>query len=163
MLSIVTFPVVLSFCNICSIDNVKEYRTYKIIEGLTKNIYVNEDYICNLSKIIVKNSEKYNINYETLIAIIYIESSFIYIIGDDGNSYGLMQVNQKYWKKYVEEKGYKMNDLFNPEIGIEIGTEILSKLIKKYGLYKGIEKYNGSKEYVEKYKKTKGRIKKFKF
>lgn len=163
MLHAITFPILISFCSLCSIDNIKEYRTYKIIENLSKNVYIKEDYICRLAKIIVNNAEKYGINYETLIAIVYIESSFIFIIGDNGNSYGLMQVNKKYWEDYVKKKGYQMYDLFQPEVGIEIGTEILSRLIKRYGLIKGIEKYNGSSEYVIRYKKVRDQIRKFKF
>jgi|WetSurMetagenome_2_1015567.scaffolds.fasta_scaffold01699_16 soluble lytic murein transglycosylase-like protein len=43
------------------------------------------------------------------------------------DSYGLMQVNANAWKPTLSSLGYKPEDLFDPDKGVEVGTLILKK------------------------------------
>lgn len=71
--------------------------------------------------------EKYNIPPAIVIAMIEKESSFDrYAIGDDGRSFGLMQIQPKWYISKMIDMG--CTDLFDPYKNVKVGIAILGEL-----------------------------------
>lgn len=89
-----------------------------------------------------------NIDPELILAIIKQESNFdASAMGDNGNSYGLMQVQ----KRYHEERMQRLycTDLLNPYENIIVGADIISqKLRSGKGLEWALMAYNGGNPYA---------------
>lgn len=82
-------------------------------------------------------ADKYKVPRNIVLAIIEKESGFNpKIKGDQGKSLGLMQIHTGYHPDY---KGG-----FDIDKNLDYGVKLLSNLIKKHGLAKGVERYNGS-------------------
>ena len=99
----------------------------------------------NISALIVK----YGIPKEIITAIISVESSFnpmAYNKNKDGTEdRGLMQVNYQHNLALMREYGIiHPNQLYNPEINIELGARILYENYKRFGNWvMAIKAYNG--------------------
>lgn len=104
-------------------------------------------YNVNLSKyvqdVIFAECEKYNIPPEIVIAMIEKESQFNrYAIGDDGRSFGLMQIQPKHHIQRMIDLG--CTDLFDPVQNVTVGIDILAELYIRYGdIAKALVAYNG--------------------
>lgn len=89
-----------------------------------------------------------NIDPELILAIIKQESNFdASAMGDNGHSYGLMQVQ----KRYHEERMQRLycTDLLNPYENIIVGADIISqKLRSGKGLEWALMAYNGGNPYA---------------
>lgn len=59
-------------------------------------------------------------------------------LGDDGRSFGLMQISALVGQSY----GMNQDDLYNPDLNIQVGSGFLKEMIDKYGLQGGIQAYN---------------------
>ena len=82
-------------------------------------------------------ADKYKVPRNIVLAIIEKESGFNpKAKGDNGKSFGLMQI---YTKAHPDYKGG-----FDIDKNLDYGVKLLSNLIKKHGLTKGVERYNGS-------------------
>lgn len=95
--------------------------------------------------------EKYNISPALVIAIIERESTYnADRIGDNGKSFGLMQIQPEWHSHRVKELGYTEFDWFNPKQNISVGCHFLAELFNKYGddIYTVLMGYNGSPKYV---------------
>ena len=67
-----------------------------------------------------------------ILAVMFVESSFdAATVGDDGKSYGLMQVQPKWHGERMERLG--VTDLLNPRQNAAVGVDYLAELIEKYG------------------------------
>lgn len=76
---------------------------------------------------IFEECEKYGINPALVIAIIERESRFdADVIGDNGRSFGLMQVQPKWHYQRMQE--LNCTDLLNPYQNIKVGVDILAEL-----------------------------------
>lgn len=86
--------------------------------------------------------EEYGIKPEIVVAIIDRESKFkASSIGDNGSSYGLMQVRPRYHSDRM--KKLKCTDLLNPKQNITVGVDYLAELIKNNGdIEKALIAYN---------------------
>lgn len=72
------------------------------------------------------------VRYALILAMIEHESGYKYdSIGDDGESFGYMQIMQKFHEDRMEEIG--SGDLLNPYQNIRLGVDIMKELIDKYG------------------------------
>lgn len=89
-----------------------------------------------------------NIDPELILAIIKQESNFdASAMGDNGHSYGLMQVQ----KRYHEERMRRLycTDLLNPYENVIVGADIISqKLRSGKGLEWALMAYNGGNPYA---------------
>lgn len=97
--------------------------------------------------------KKYNISPALVIAIIERESTFdADRVGDNGKSFGIMQIQPEWHNHRVKELGYTEFDWFNPKQNISVGCHFLNELFGKYGddLYTVLMGYNGSPSYVKK-------------
>ena len=76
--------------------------------------------------------EERGLDYYIAIALIERESGYKhYVVGDNGNSIGYMQIQEKWHKKRMEAEG--VTDLYNPFENIRVGLNYLSELFNKYG------------------------------
>jgi hypothetical protein len=72
------------------------------------------------------------VRYALIIAMIERESGYKYdTVGDGGESFGYMQVMQKYHEERMEELGAV--DLLNPYQNIRVGVNYMKELIDRYG------------------------------
>jgi len=114
----------------------------------------------SIPALVEKASLKYGIPKEILMAIISIESGFnprAYNKNKDGTEdRGLMQVNYQHNLSLMKEYGITdPEQLYDPELNIEIGARILYENYKKFGNWvMAIKAYNGLKadnwDYVRK-------------
>jgi soluble lytic murein transglycosylase-like protein len=114
----------------------------------------------SIPALVEKASLKYGIPREILMAIISVESGFnprAYNKNKDGTEdRGLMQVNYQHNLSLMKEYGITdPEQLYDPELNIEIGARILYENYKRFGNWvMAIKAYNGLKadnwDYVRK-------------
>lgn len=91
---------------------------------------------------IITECEKYGINPKIIIAMIEKESGFDrYAIGDDGRSFGLMQVQPKnHLQRMID---LDCTDLFDPIKNVKVGINYLAECYNRYGsIDKALVAYN---------------------
>ena len=99
--------------------------------------------------------EEYEISYGLILAVIKTESEFQWLIGDDGQAIGYMQIWPKWWQETADAAGLNINEpLDNVHLGIIILTDALddncgdlNKALKQYN--SGNPHYHGN-EYIDK-------------
>lgn len=83
---------------------------------------------------IEKTAKRYGLNPDIIKALIEEESGWCESAeGDNGNSIGLMQIQERWHKERMKRLG--VNDLYDSEQNITVGCDILSELLNKYGNY----------------------------
>lgn len=88
-------------------------------------------------------SESYNVPMELILAICGQESNYDPSkIGDEGESYGLMQVQPKWHKERMEKFNVHEKDLLNPYANVLIGVDYLAECIDRFGIEYGLIAYN---------------------
>lgn len=111
----------------------------------------------NLQDYIFTQCYDYGVDPAIIFSMIWKESCYRpKVIGDNGESYGLMQIQQKWFKKQMEELG--LTDLLDPYQNVKLGIHYVAELMRKG---KPIEwvlmAYNGGQSYANK-KFKKGEI-----
>ena len=91
---------------------------------------------------IFKASEYYGIDPAIIVAMCYRESTYnANLIGDNGNSYGLMQIQPRWHYRRMADLG--CTDLLDPYQNITVGIDYLAELLGKYGsIDKALTAYN---------------------
>lgn len=92
---------------------------------------------------------EFGVDWELALALIEQESQFRNVMGDDGESAGYMQVQEKWHKERMALLG--VDDLKDPEGNFRVGCHFLRECIDKYGLEKGLGYYNSGKAQVTEY------------
>lgn len=107
-----------------------------------KQIYYNVNLSAEVQDVIFAECERYGINPAIVIAMIERESRFnANAIGDNGNSFGLMQIQPRWHSKRMEKLG--CNDLLDPIQNIKVGIDYLGELYNRYGnIEKALVAYN---------------------
>lgn len=92
--------------------------------------------------------DQYNIDSSLVVAIIERESSFRdWVVGDKGESFGLMQIKEKYHRAQMEALG--CTDLLNPYHNITVGVDKLWNLFQQNpDVYWVLMAYNGGCSYA---------------
>lgn len=110
---------------------------------------------------IEKMAERYGLNPNIIKALIEEESGWLSSAeGDNGNSVGLMQIQERWHKDRMKRLG--VTNLYDSEQNITVGCDILSELLNKYGNYKdALSVYNSGnihdgKQYAERILKNAG-------
>ena len=81
-----------------------------------------------------KMAKRYGLNPNVIKALIEEESGWVASAeGDNGQSVGLMQIQERWHKDRMKRLG--VNDLYDSEQNITVGCDILSELLNKYGNY----------------------------
>lgn len=121
---------------------IAEEKTLKN-EFSTFDVPLDED----LQVYIFELSERYSVPMELILAVIGQESNYkADVISDNGNSYGLMQVQPK-WHE-VRMAKFNVDDLLNPYTNCLIGVDYLAECLEKGGLEWGLMCYNGGPEHA---------------
>lgn len=101
-----------------------------------------------------KMAKRYGLDSRIIKALIEEESGWVASAeGDNGQSVGLMQIQERWHKDRMKRLG--ANDLYDPEQNITVGCDILSELLNKYGNYRdALSVYNSGnihdgKKYAE--------------
>lgn len=125
-------------------ETVSPFETEPTIETAPGNDYVFYDVPFNIDtqKEIIKICSEYGFSYELILGIISVESSFRPgVLGDGGNSFGLMQIQPRWWGETMEREG--VTNLLDPLQNIRCGCAILKELKDKYGTeYRALQAYN---------------------
>ena len=89
------------------------------------------------------------VDYKLALAVIEQETGYGNLVGDDGESAGYMQVQEKWHRERMALLG--VDDLMDPEGNFRVGCHFLRECIDKYGLEKGLGYYNSGKAAVTDY------------
>lgn len=108
-----------------------------------------------------KMAKRYGLNPDVIKALIEEESGWGESAeGDNGQSVGLMQIQERWHKDRMKRLG--VTNLYDSEQNITVGCDILSELLNKYGNYKdALSVYNSGnvhdgKQYAERVLKNAG-------
>lgn len=92
--------------------------------------------------------EEYNVSFEFVMAVIMQESSFkAKALGDNGNSKGLMQIQERWHSGLMKELG--VSDLYVPLDNVKVGVALLHSYFEELGdVYHVLMRYNGGEPYA---------------
>lgn len=94
--------------------------------------------------------EEFNVPYEVALAVIKQETNFQNVMGDNGDSYGYMQLQPRWHQSRMERLG--VTDLMDAESNFRVGCDYLAELLSKYTVEEALTAYNsgsaGSSEYA---------------
>jgi soluble lytic murein transglycosylase-like protein len=121
-----------------------QVETEPTIETAPEDDYIFYDIPFDLDtqKEIIKICSEYGFSYELILGMISVESSFRPgVIGDGGKSFGLMQIQPRYWSETMERED--VTNLLDPLQNVRCGCAILRDLKDKYGTeYRALQAYN---------------------
>ena len=110
-----------------------------VICFIFKDVILKMIYQKNYEEIIVKYSEKYQVDENLVFAIIKTESNFDKDVISNKGAVGLMQLMTNTAKEVALKNNIELDvnnieqDLLTPEKNIEIGTKYIGMMIQKYG------------------------------
>lgn len=132
------------------VETVEEEPEFAIVEEVDSVRYFDVPLDEGLQDHIFEVCEKYDVDPSVVVAIIRKESTFRDgRVGDNGRSYGLMQIQLKWHKERMVKLG--CTDLLDPYQNITVGVDYLAELIHKdKGLAWALMAYNGGPSYANK-------------
>lgn len=139
-------PVVVSAPETSSQDSPlpSPTETETTIETAPADDYIFYDVPLDLDtqKEIIKICSEFDLKYELILGVISVETDFRpKLVGDGGDSFGLMQIQPKWWSEVMSREG--VTDLLDPLQNIRCGCAIITELINKYGTeYRALQVYN---------------------
>lgn len=86
---------------------------------------------------------EFGVDYALALAVIEQETNFRNIMGDDGESAGYMQIQERWWSGLMDELG--VTDLMDPYGNFRVGCAILGQMIEQYGLPDALTMYNAGR------------------
>lgn len=106
---------------------------YRVISSRDKIFMI--IYKTDYSEYVEKYANEYNIDKNLIFAIIKAESNFDKKAISHKGAIGLMQLMQSTAEEIAPKVNIDVNEenIFNPEININLGTKYISMLIQKYG------------------------------
>lgn len=116
-----------------------------VTEATTEAVFSGYDFIPideGLQVEIYSLCKKYEIAYELILSVIKTESNFqVDVVGDNGNSIGLMQIQPKWWQGLADTYGL---NIYEPIDNVHLGILILNKALNDNGgdLDKALKQYN---------------------
>ena len=120
-------PVLITFNN----NGTESIHDDIIIDVAPQNTHWNIPLTQDLQAYIIYLCEEYNIAPELVIAVIQEESNYnTDAIGDNGTSFGLMQVREMYHERRMHKLG--CTNLLDPYQNVTVGIDILSEKLNKY-------------------------------
>ena len=124
------------------IESLPEVSSEPEIEEKIEYIYYDVPLDIDTQRAIIEICAEYDFEYELILGVISVESDFRpKIIGDDGKSFGLMQIQPKWWSKTMEREG--VTNLLDPLQNVRCGCAILKDLKEKYRTeYRALQAYN---------------------
>ncbi|RLA83977.1 MAG: hypothetical protein DRG31_05525 [Deltaproteobacteria bacterium] len=130
----------------------QQERIYQILDSLVPRM--KEEYKRRLSELVVLESQRYGYDPELVLAMILVESSFRQRAVSPKKAVGLMQLRPHVAKAIAEELGIpleEVEELFDPEVNINLGLFYLSKLHAEFkDLELALIAYNYGPTYLRK-------------
>jgi hypothetical protein len=103
----------------------------------------------DLAEMTAKHALRTGLSANIVAAVVAIESSCDPLAVSNRGAVGIMQVNVKVQSEKFDN--FRQINLFNPEQGMSVGTDILAGMVKTWGLKAGVSHYNGSGPEAEAY------------
>lgn len=130
-------------------EEIKEEVPVEIVEE-EKTEYFDVPLSEDLQDHIFAECERYGIKPQIVFAMIERESRYrADVIGDNGNSYGLMQIQPKWHKARMNKLG--CTNLLNPYQNVSVGIDLLGELVNRgKGMEWALMAYNGGPSYANK-------------
>lgn len=126
-------------------DAEEDFENEKIESALYENGYFRSDVPLDgdTQALLHSACEEAGITYELALAVIRKETGFQNVMGDNGNSYGYMQIQPRWHKERMERLG--VTDLTDPYSNFRVGCDFLAELLSKYTLEEALTAYNSGK------------------
>ena len=126
-------------------DADEDFENEKIESALYENGYFRSDVPLDgdTQALLHAACEEAGITYELALAVIRKETEFQNVMGDNGNSYGYMQIQPRWHEDRMERLG--VTDLTDPYSNFRIGCDFLAELLSKYTLEEALTAYNSGK------------------
>lgn len=106
-----------------------------------------------LQRLLYQACEETGVPYELALAVTWRETGFRNITGDNGDSAGYMQVQERWHEERMER--YGVTDLMDPYSNFLIGCDYLAELLEKdRGIEWVLHSYNGGQSYANKMEKS---------
>jgi soluble lytic murein transglycosylase-like protein len=104
----------------------------------------------DLQVYIIDLCEQHYLDPSVIMAMIDRESDFrVKVMGDNGQAYGLMQIQPKWHQARMDKLG--VTDLLNPYQNVAVGIDYLVELLnREKGLEWALMAYNGGQAYANK-------------
>lgn len=108
----------------------------------------------DLQDYIFKVCKSYNVDPSIIIAMIWKESTYrVDVMGDNGNAYGLMQIQPRWHKERMKKLG--VTDLLDPYQNVLVGIDYFAELYHKKDSYTwALMAYNGGPDYANRLTKS---------
>ena len=126
-------------------DAEEDFENEKIESALYENGYFRSDVPLDgeTQALLHSACEEAGITYELALAVIRKETGFQNVMGDNGNSYGYMQIQPRWHEDRMERLG--VTDLTDPYSNFRVGCDFLAELLSKYTLEEALTAYNSGK------------------
>lgn len=96
-----------------------------------------------LQEFIFGVAEDYGLEGELVTAVIGIESNYkANSVGDNGDAYGLMQVQPKWYEAEMERLKISKEELLDPYANVVVGVDVLAGYVERFGVEYGLVAYN---------------------
>lgn len=127
------------------VDDEEDFENEKIESALYENGYFRSDVPLDgdTQALLRAACEEAGITYELALAVIRKETEFQNVMGDNGNSYGYMQIQPRWHEDRMERLG--VTDLTDPYSNFRVGCDFLAELLSKYTLEEALTAYNSGK------------------
>lgn len=113
-------------------EHIEDYENYLIEQALIEQGYYRDDIPLSYEDqdYLQTACNEFDIEYALALGVIEQETNFQNIMGDNGNSYGYMQIYAKWHRDRMAEIG--ANDLTDPYDNFRVGCHLLRELYDKY-------------------------------
>lgn len=139
-------PVVAATQEVVCMEDAKP-----LLDPLCEDSYLMPDHPLSLEHqmLLYGACLEFQVDYALALAVVEQETRFRNVTGDDGDSVGFMQVQEKWHRERMTLLG--VDDLKDPEGNFRVGCHFLRECIDKYGLERGLGYYNSGKAAVTSY------------
>ena len=112
-------------------DAEEDFENEEIESALYENGYFRSDVPLDgeTQALLHSACEEAGITYELALAVIRKETGFQNVMGDNGNSYGYMQIQPRWHEDRMERLG--VTDLTDPYSNFRVGCDFLAELLSK--------------------------------
>lgn len=135
-------PTVDALASIAAADPQEDFENEKIEAALYASGYFRRDVPLDgdTQALLRSACEESGIPYELALAVIWKETGFQNVMGDDGASCGYMQVQERWHRDRMDRLG--VSDLSDPAGNFRVGCDYLAELLDKYTLEEALTAYN---------------------
>lgn len=121
---------------------VEDFENEKIEAALLEQGYLRDDIPLDYDTqaLLRAACDETGVEFELALAVVWRETTFRNVVGDDGNSFGYMQVQPRWHRARMDRLG--VTDLMDPAGNFRVGCDYLAELLTKYPLEQALTCYN---------------------